>query len=305
MKTIILSEDSFKRLFIVEDKPLKPTDRFYFKTYDDSFIHRPGYTQHTRGYYPNQQYSETGMPLTKSTSVGKTLQFYINKLNSIDYKNDALEEMFNNAFSKTSSEEDKYKFFSALDGFMGKIKLLLENTIEKITHKHKSGELLDKHIWYVDPNYMHSNNINLDGYSPENKKKIEDVVGKSTSFYQCILVIYQNPVIWNYLFFDEKYKDVKDLYFLCVKIAKGTQIIPKDVLNAIRSRKLDGSGSNSEMFKNDFTSPLWNEYVEDLTPKAEISEISKYWKNKENAKPEFFYSSVFGNNNNENDDFTF
>lgn len=213
------------------------------------------------------------------------------KIPSNAYTDEDLVKLYSSVIN--GNENDKPQFFNLVDKDMDSINKLCGNVLEKITHK---GIPLPS--WYLEPGY-----VSMIRNTKDLSKAKFAIFGDEQSFYQMILAIYQNPILWNNLFFDPKYADTLHLFNRCVMISKGK--LPKiaddehykdlTTLNQIAQRKGESNkkfGNNNVPVKQ-FNSPVsvstFNRALVNLIPVNELKTLIDFRKNPSNANPSLFY----------------
>lgn len=221
------------------------------------------------------------------------------------YTDDELIGLYNNL--DNGNETDKIYFFERVNSDMEQITMLCENVLAKITHKG-----LQPAAWYMEPGYAKM----LMGRRDLSTAKLK-IIDNENSFYQLVLAIYQNPILWNNLFFDPRYSDTLHKFNQCILIAKGKlQTIQNnqkfndlDAMNDIFKRKFNNANNKfnslSQSQKNGkkepqlthFDTPIsvrtFQRAMLNLIPNTELQKMIDFRKNKSNANPSLFIPSDF------------
>lgn len=248
-KTIILSENSFKKI---------------------------------KSLFLNEAFQNTQLKDFIDNYIGdiKTLE-KITNLRNDRYKDYALEEAYNNwkstGFNKNSEEYMIYN--SNFKRFMfGRNGLLthISYTCDRLTTKDGKPLKLDQII--LDKDWVKSAFGSIDWrYSDLDKNTSSE---EMQCFYTTILKIYQNPVIWNDLFFNPLFKEYYEKF-----------------LN-IRKKLTKSFITDMEYYKRNYAKILPVKEYGALNAFAgaikEVNKVLELIPNKQNAHPELFYDPNFG-----------
>lgn len=262
--------------------------------------------QQLRGIYLieafNQTFKDNGGQRYTNTDM---LNAY-KKLSPQAYTDKQLEQLADALRNGDTSVQVEYQ--QCMDNDMKSIEKLCGNLLEKITHNRMFAN-----AWYMEPGYV-TKLLNQKDLSHTQFK----IFDSEQSFYQMILALYQNKTLWNNLFFDPHYANVKHLYNLCIQIAKGK--LPKianrimkvvsngqittqpandlDTLNSVIDRrnddymKINGKPGTLKHYDSPVDVKTYGKAIQELIPQKEIAEMTAFRKNPQNAEPALFYHEV-------------